>query len=199
MREYRWHHSGRTGFIEHLGSFVPTTDARCENNPNEPGYYSEKTALRWFCVTQRSFRIQYCNSLSEVSIHLSTIEGWVNQPNEWDFGVGHGVTNGRLAAWRIPSDHAFLTEAHGRNMICALREAETRLRHLDNLSPALLIQYISSSVEKSRERATVCAVADESIVDACAFQLAADGAALALNWMHFRYHSLDNRGLLCDV
>jgi hypothetical protein len=29
--------------------------------------------------------------------------------------------------------------------------------------------------------------------------LAADGAALALNWMHFRYHSLDNRGLLCDV
>jgi hypothetical protein len=77
-------------------------------------------------------------------------------------------------------------------MICALREAEARLRHLDNLSAALLIQYIVNPAKKSRERTTVRAVADKSIADSRAFQLAADGTALALNWMHLRHHSLDN-------
>ncbi len=71
-------------------------------------------------------------------------------------------------------------------MIRALRETKTRLRHLDNLGSALHIQYVSSA-KKSRERAAVRAVADESIVDSRALKMAADDAAFTLNWMHVHF------------
>lgn len=119
----------------------------------------------------------------------------MNQANERGFRSGHGVADRRLAACRVPTEHALPTQAHRCQAIFALAEAQARLRDLDDLRPALFIQHIRSLVKKMRESTTICAIAEEAIVDSGDFELTSDDSAFALDSVHRCHHSLACCGL----